>query len=425
MSSWQELRDRIEGTPLAERLYAPYRRWRDRMLAPAGKLLVFAGMVIGFFSLELTNWQTYVFWSFLFGTGLASFVLTRFQRFPVTLERHAPARATAGASVTYTVIVRSQATAALVDLAVREEDMPHGVKPVLEDDTGALVALLAPGEARRVKLTAHFQKRGVRDLGGLRVERSCPLGITRSGKTLRVPGRVIVHPPHHPVRRMDFSTARVYQPGGIPNAATSGESTEFIGLREYRPGDPIKHVSWTAWARTGTPVVREYQGEYYRRVAIVIDTCTRGGRREDGFFEAAVTATASITRYFEENEYVIDLFAAGPDIYYLQAGKGLTEMDGVLDLLACVEPSRKPSFPRIDGPLCRVLNRLSGLVLVTTDWNAEARKFHGGLLTEVPEIKIVLVRPDAPTLDPSPDVPDPRMLRRVDPAFLERDLEEI
>lgn len=425
MTRWQQFRDRIESTAAAERVYAPYRRWRDRMLAPAGRLLVTSGLVIGFFTVELTMWQTYIYWSFLFGLGLASFLLTRFGRFPVALERHAPARATAGAEVPYTVVVRSTASAPQYDLAVREEDMPHGVKPVLEDDTGALLAVLAPGEARRVKLVASFATRGIRDLTALRVERSCPLGLTRSGRTQKCPGRVIVHPPYHPVRRMDFSTARVYQPGGVPNAATTGESTEFVGLREYRPGDPIRHVSWSAWARTGTPVVREFQGEYYRRVAIVLDTCTRGGAREERHFEAAVTATASITRYFEDNEYIIDLFAAGPDVYYLQAGRGLTAMDGVMDLLACVEPSRRPSFPRIDGPLCRVLNRLSGLVLVTTDWAPDARSFHAGLLTEVPEIKVVLVRRDAPALDPDADVPDPRLLRRIDPGFLERDLEEV
>ncbi len=420
-----ELRKRIEEHPLSERIYAPYRRWRDRLLAPAGRLLVLAGVGVGFFSLDLAVWQTYVYWSLLFGLGFASFVLTRFQRFPVTLERHAPARATAGQEVAYTVVVRSASASPLYDLLVREEDMPHGVKPVLEDGMGALLPQLAPGEARRVKLTAHFAKRGIRDLPRLRVERTCPLGLTRSGRTHGTHSRVIVHPPHFAVRRVDFSTARVYQPGGIPNAATSGESTEFIGLREYRPGDPIKHVNWAAWARTGVPVVKEFQAEYYRRVAIVIDTCTRGGRREAGHFEAAVSATASITRYFEENEYIIDLFAAGPDVYYLQAGRGIAQMESVMDLLACVEPSRRPSFPRIDGPLCRVLNRLSGMVLVTTDWYDGARSFHAGLLHEVPEIKVVLVRPDAPTLNPDGDVPDPRLLRRIDPAFLERDLEEV
>lgn len=418
--------DALRRSPLVARVHAPFRRWRDRLLCRPGKALVMAGLVLGFLSVDLSFRQAYVYWSFLFGLGASSFLMTRLQRFPVTAERQAPVRATAGTEVPYAVIVRNASARPLYDLAVREEDMPPGVTPVLEDDLGPIIPTLLPGESRRVRLTAAFESRGVRDLPAVRVERACALGLTRSGATLSLPSRVIVHPRHLPVRSIDFTTARVYQPGGIPNAATTGESTEFVGLREYRAGDPLRHINWSAWARTGQPVVREFQGEYYRRVAIVLDTRVRATLSvEADHFEAAVSATASIARYFEEHEYIIDLFAAGPDIFYLQAGRGLTQMDSVLDLLACVEPSRKPSFPRIDGPLCRVLNRLSGLVLVTTDWWPETRAFHAGLLTEVPEIKVVLVRPDAPTLAPDDDVPDPRLLRRVDPARLERDVEAL
>jgi uncharacterized protein (DUF58 family) len=416
----------LERLPLVQRYYAPFRRWRDRVLCGPGRALVMAGLVLGFMSVDLSFRQAYVFWSFLFGLGMSSFLVTRLQRFRVTIERHAPVRATAGTDVTYGVVVKSTSTGALYDLSVREEDMPAGVTPVLEDDLGPIIPMLPAGESRRVRLTARFESRGIRELPALRVERTCALGITRSGTTLPAASRVIVHPRHHPVQSVDFTTARVYQPGGIPNAATTGESTEFVGLRDYRPGDPLRHINWSAWARTGQPVVREYQGEYYRRVAIVLDTRVRSTvSREADHFEAAVAATASITRYFEEHEYIIDLFAAGPDIYYLQAGRGLTQMDSVMDLLACVEPSKKPSFPRLDGPLCRVLNRLSGLVLVTTDWWPETRAFHAGLLTEVPEIKVLLVRPDAPTLSPDDDVPDPRLLRRIDPAKLEDQVEAL
>ena len=55
-------------------------------------------------------------------------------------------------------------------------------------------------------------------------------------------------------------------------------------LRDYRPGDPLQRVHWKSFARTGRPVVKEYQDEFFERHALVLDTGTapRRGRRLRG-----------------------------------------------------------------------------------------------------------------------------------------------
>ncbi len=65
---------------------------------------------------------------------------------------------------------------------------------------------------------------------------------------------------------------RRYQPGGIPLASEVGDSLEFVGTREYREGDPLRKIHWRSWARRGEPVVKEYQEEYFSRIALVLDT---------------------------------------------------------------------------------------------------------------------------------------------------------
>ena len=51
-----------------------------------------------------------------------------------------------------------------------------------------------------------------------------------------------------------------------------GESFEYIGNREYREGDNVRDIDWTATARLNTPIVREYRDEYFLRVGVVLDT---------------------------------------------------------------------------------------------------------------------------------------------------------
>jgi len=409
----------VDIVNFAHQLARAYRQLRDRFLTVEGKFLVAIGMIVGIFSMEVVGRQTYVFWSALFGVGLSSFLVTRLGRPNVTVDRKIPLRVIAGATVTYPVLVRSSSTRSESDLEVREEGLPFGIDPLLTDERGVPIRRLDPQEVGRASLTALFEQRGVFDLPAIRIERTCPLGLTRSGRTHPCRSRVIVHPRQYPVDRVDFSGARVYQPGGIPLSASVGESTEFVGLREYRTGDPLRHISWRAWARVGEPVVREFQGEYFRRVALVLDTRVRRGSSEDDHFETAVSVTASVAQYFETHEFIIDLFAAGSRLFYLQAGTGLGRMEDVLDLLACVEPSEEDTFPRVDDRLCELVNRLSGMVLVTTDWWHESRAFHARLLPEIPEIKVLLVRPDQPTLDPTQDIDDVRLFRKIDPGVVE------
>ena len=63
-----------------------------------------------------------------------------------------------------------------------------------------------------------------------------------------------------------------HQPGGIALTSNIGESPEYIGNREYVPGEPVRRIDFRSWARLGKPVVREFQEEYYCRIALVLDT---------------------------------------------------------------------------------------------------------------------------------------------------------
>ncbi|MFB3915384.1 MAG: DUF58 domain-containing protein [Terriglobales bacterium] len=50
-----------------------------------------------------------------------------------------------------------------------------------------------------------------------------------------------------------------------------GAGREFDSLREYRPGDEIRDVCWTASARRGKPVTKLYQMERSQTVWVVVD----------------------------------------------------------------------------------------------------------------------------------------------------------
>lgn len=50
-----------------------------------------------------------------------------------------------------------------------------------------------------------------------------------------------------------------------------GRGMDFAEVRNYQPGDEIRHMEWRATARTGRPHIKLYQEERERPVVIVVD----------------------------------------------------------------------------------------------------------------------------------------------------------
>lgn len=54
-------------------------------------------------------------------------------------------------------------------------------------------------------------------------------------------------------------------------SALKGRGIEFDQVRQYQPGDDIRHMDWRVTARTGRPHIKEYREEKERPVFICVD----------------------------------------------------------------------------------------------------------------------------------------------------------
>ncbi|NOZ87723.1 MAG: DUF58 domain-containing protein [Deltaproteobacteria bacterium] len=55
-----------------------------------------------------------------------------------------------------------------------------------------------------------------------------------------------------------------------------GRGMEFEEVREYRPGDDIRHIDWAVTARMNKPYVKEYKEERELTVMILVDVSSSG-----------------------------------------------------------------------------------------------------------------------------------------------------
>jgi uncharacterized protein (DUF58 family) len=252
--------------------------------------------------------------------------------------------------------------------------------------------------------------------------RTDPLGLVSTRRVVHPSEIVLAYPRFYGLQSLALPSGRRYQPGGIPRASSLGDSTEFVGTRDFREGDPLRRVHWRSWARRGRPVVKEYHDEYFSRVALVLDTyLPRKPRAADRKgFESAISLLASIADRMSRSEEVVDVLAAGPDLYEVSAGRSLGYLSNVLDVLACLQPSGDPPFETVGPPLAARLAQLTTVVAVVLDWDEWREAFLRSVRRMGVAVVAYVVRSGTPERPFEPATDELGPITHVTPEEIER-----
>lgn len=344
-------------------------------LTRQGQYLIYAGLFSGMLSGSSLNVPAHILLVMLFFLGFFSLIINMFYRTRFEIVGELPAKAVAGQEIMAEIRVKNLGRLPAYDVSVGFTRLPRHLRKVEEDPT---IPYVPRGESATFIIKLMPLKRGIYKLPPMRAFTTFPFGFLRSGKSKKEMGTLLVQPTFHPVDAIDVPVSPRYQPGGLALTSHVGESPEYIGNREFRPGDSTRRIDFRAWARLAKPAVREFQEEYYCRLALVLDTFVPGKwrRPSEGFpeFEAAISLAASVADALSKGEYIIDIFAAGPELYVFRSGRHTAHLENVLEILACVDECRKNPFEKVAPALVNELGNISTVVFVFLDWDKSRRQ---------------------------------------------------
>ena len=266
----------------------------------------------------------------------------------------------------------------------------------------APVPPLPPGQMADVRLEITPLRRGHVRFLGVTVARPDPFGLVNAFVRLPLPQSLLVLPKRYPLPPIALPGAMKYQQGGVALASSVGESEEFVSLREYRPGDPLRHIHWRSWARVGKPVVKEFQDEFFVRHALILDTFI--DHPSSDVFEEAVSVAASFACTILTQESLLDLLFVGPEAYCFTAGRGLAHTEQMLEILASVRVCRERGFDDLENLVLRHIGAVSGCICVMLAWDERRREFIRRLkMLGLPILVLVITEPGGKTaLDAGP-----------------------
>ena len=297
-------------------------------------------------------------------------------------ERRLPVdRVVCGDAIPLEVVVWNHKRLPLSWVRVDDETSP-GVggrdrELVARDDGRALLRntwTLAPFE----RVIRHFNliadRRGVFTLGPATVE----VGDLFAGQAgaREDPGvaRYVVRPRSVPVR----GVGPRHRWGG-PDRARRGlidNPAFYAGLREYRPGDPIRRIHPRASARLGRPLTKRFDPAREREVLIALDIQTLEGPSWqvsylDDLVEELCVVAASMARALRSERAAFGLAVAGytgtaRTVAFLGPSESPGQLERVLDLLARLSSFASAPFQTLLGRLPRSLRPGTAIVVLTS-----------------------------------------------------------
>jgi uncharacterized protein (DUF58 family) len=233
---------------------------------------------------------------------------------------------------------------------------------------------LAAGEWVQVMMEITPRRRGVIRLDDLRVCLPDPLGLFQSFvRVAATPATVTVLPRRYRLPLVELPGAAAYQLTGESNTNAIGNSGEFTGLREYRPGDPLRQIHWKSWARVGRPIVKELEDTFYPRYGLVLDTLST--HRHDEGFEECVSVAASFAASLDTGDSLLDLMFVKDEAHMVTAGRGVERAEKLLEVLAGVTPTRSGTLDALAHLVLRHAGDLTSCVVILGGWDDVRRDF--------------------------------------------------
>jgi len=202
----------------------------------------------------------YVVLSLLLAILLIQNVLAEWNLRQVRVERRLPAEAFAFEGALGAFVLRNERRRmAAFGIRVRE----------FGGEAGAIFGLVPSGGCVQTPVAWTFPERGPHRLQGVVVSSDFPFGLFRRTRFVAMPAALLVYP-----ARRSGPAARGGAGGGGQDETESrrpGGAGDFLGLRPYTPGDPVRTVHWPNSARFGEPVVVLRGRDAMREVIIQVE----------------------------------------------------------------------------------------------------------------------------------------------------------
>jgi len=143
------------------------------------------------------------------------------------------------------------------------------------------------------------------------------------------------------VRQIEIRTRRLVSDLmiGQYQSVFKGQGMDFDDIREYQPGDEVRHIDWNVTARLNQPFIKQYVEERELTIMLVIDLSASGvfgsGKQTKRDLIAEVSALLAFAAQRNNDKIGLTLFTERVEKYIAPAKGNRHVLRMVRDILDC------------------------------------------------------------------------------------------
>lgn len=192
----------------------------------------------------------------------------------------------------------------------------------------AAMPALEPGHVTPLTYEVDTSRRGTVTAGPMLLRRSDPFGLVVADRKVSGSVAISVRPRRHHLRMLPTGRQRDLEG---PTREVSQGSASFHQLREYVPGDDLRHIHWKTSARTGTLVVKQLVDTTKPEIVVIVDN--RTSSVQDAAFEEVVEIAASILHAADQDGFPSQLLFADGNNDVVIDGIAVSHLDRLTDVV--------------------------------------------------------------------------------------------
>ena len=228
------------------------------------------------------------------------------------------------------------------------------------------VVSVPPRGEKSWRVVSECRRRGLYDVGPVRVSTGDPFGLFRASKIFGRPHQVLVYPRALDLQRFDVP------PANLPGEGRFRRPTFYLtpnasGVRDYQPGDGLNRIHWRTTARRQELMVKLFELDPASDVWVVLDLqeAVHAGSGDESTEEYGVRIAASIARYFLVGNRNVGYLAYGRRLRVEEPERGIGQFARVLEALALARANGDVALSDLIDAETRRFGRHTTVVAIT------------------------------------------------------------
>lgn len=306
-------------------------------ITPRGWALVLIAFLLYFFANQTQVGWLYVLCALTVGLWLGARFFPRRMLNGLTLTRringaHLPTELELYENQPLTIELEIKNSSRLPALQIRGGEVCP-LAPVADRDQAFFIQHIPARASVTVCYETLCARRGWFEFPPTPLTTRAPFGFYAAARTLVAPTGVLVFPEYRQLQRLPLFDRVPAQENPFPQIGLTGE---FIGVRDYRPGDARRQVHWRSSARAGRLIVKEFAEETQPGLTIALDlrVSSVSGVDPHTSLELAIKIAATLAHYANQLALPVHLLTNSPR---WPAPPGPVSWWGILNYLARVE----------------------------------------------------------------------------------------